>query len=475
MLLPALTYSARYPLRGPSRLTDLGLLSGYGGADLALYTLGMALMFGLYALALREVRRLPARSALPAVFGCALLLAVAFLPMYPATAVDVFGYAVWSRLYTVYGADPMATPALPYLTDPVLAPVREGLWAYQPSPYGPLWRHLAAPISALTGDRLVVAVAGFKLLAALALLAGGGVIAWTLARLQPSNAAAGALLYLWNPLALWEVAGNGHNDAVMAAPLLLAFLAWSRRRDTFILPLLLAAALIKFAALLLLPLAALAVWRRAPDARARGRTLITSGCLGVAVVAFAFYPFYGVAAVALSVRAQSGVFLVSPANVVVGLLRDCLPQEFVSTLMGLMALTALSATLSALGLVVWRRPASLPRASFELLYVFLLGVTWYFQGWYLVWPLALAALVPPGWPSWRMLAWTAGAMASYVVFIWVRAWHVVDGDNLLRLGVAVITLPTALLTLAELRARTRRAAPPRHIGRSSSGGVNATE
>jgi zinc transporter ZupT len=99
----------------------------------------------------------------------------------------------------------------------------------------------------------------------------------------------------------------------------------------------------------------------------------------------------------------------------------------------------------------------LPRACFEVLFVFLVAVTTYFQGWYLLWPLALAGLLPWGWPAWRMVAWTGGAMAAYALFIWVRAWWIPGGPEILRVAMPVIAGPVLALMLIEavtlLRAR----------------------
>ncbi len=91
----------------------------------------------------------------------------------------------------------------------------------------------------------------------------GWVIAQALTATRPADAASGALYYLWNPLVLWEGAGNGHDDVVMCLPVLLAFLAWVRRWDRAVIPLLVVAALIKYVTVLLLPIAAVALWRRA--------------------------------------------------------------------------------------------------------------------------------------------------------------------------------------------------------------------
>ncbi len=66
------------------------------------------------------------------------------------------------------------------------------------------------------------------------------------------------LIYAWNPLAVWEFAGNGHVDALAIGFLALALLAFAWRRPAWTGVALAAAALVKF----LPAVAAPALWRR---------------------------------------------------------------------------------------------------------------------------------------------------------------------------------------------------------------------
>src|ERR1700712_355810 len=265
MAAVTLAFAWRYPLGANSQtLTDIGKLSRYGGSAFAGYVAGMLVLFGCYILALRESRHLSSRQTLPAVFGCAALMAIGMSWMYPVSAIDVFLYAVRSRLLTTYGVNPISVPFHSYPADPWNAFITAD-WAARVSPYGPLWNLLVAPITWLAGDHMLVALIGFKMLAMVSLLAGG----WAIVRIGMAvgreDVATGALLYLWNPLVLWEGLGNGHNDIVLTLPLLLALLAWFTRRDALVIPLLVIAALIKYVTLPLIPLAAIALWCRAPD------------------------------------------------------------------------------------------------------------------------------------------------------------------------------------------------------------------
>lgn len=454
MLAPVLYFAWRYPLRGNThRLADIGTLSRYGRDEFALFLGGIVLLVVLYVLALRETRRLPARRALPAVFSCGTALAAGMAHMYPVNAIDIFIYSAHSRLFTTYGANPIATFAKDYPADPWLQ-YASRQWAAYESPYGPLWSLIAAPITALAGDQIAVALIGFKLLALVSLVGGSWVIARVLLRTRSAPAATGALFYLWNPLVLWEAVGNGHNDVVMTLPVLLALLAWATRRDVLVIPLLLVAALIKYVPVVLIPLAAVALWRRAESPAARRHLAAGTIMVCVLVGALGLYPFYDLRAIQSSMAHHSAIFRLSPAAIALDLFRGRFPANEIRRWSTLAGITGVVLALVWQSIILWKRPSRLPRAMFEVVFVFLLVARWNFTAWYLIWPVGLAALVCVGWPAWRMIGWTTSALASYGLFIWLEAWWHPKPATLHMAGVITLIGAAVLLTLAELASRT---------------------
>ncbi|HET8980367.1 MAG TPA: hypothetical protein VFN87_19605 [Solirubrobacteraceae bacterium] len=473
MLVPAAYFAWRYPLAGnTARLVDIGIMSNYRPAGFVTFVGGLGVLFVLYALALRESRRLPARQALPAVFAIAAGLGLLMALMYPVNAIDLFIYAVRSHLFTAHGVDPNAITPSTFRGDPWV-PFAGG-WVNAVSPYGPLWNLLAAPVTWLAGDRLGAALFGFKALALAAYLAGGWAVAGA-TRDRPAGTPSGALFYLWNPLVLWEGVGNGHNDLVVAFLLALSLLAWTRHRDDWVIPPLVLATLVKYVTALLLPLAVVALWRRVPAGPDRRRLVLLT--LGVSVLAaiVALSPFFDVVAVWRSVRDQQNIILSSPLELALTLpaLLNRFPAGAIERWgMGL----GEAATLLALGvaaLALWTRPARLAAACFEVLYVFLLLATWNFRPWYLIWLVAAAAVLPGRWPALRTALWTAGALGGYAVLIWLRAWWGNGHDlRLVAVAVGVIFAPTALATLAELgwrAVRVTRTTPVGVAGRTGAG------
>jgi hypothetical protein len=248
----------------------------------------------------------------------------------------------------------------------------------------------------------------------------------------------------------------------MMVPVLAAVLAWVAGRDRFVIPLLVTAVCIKYVAVLALPVAAVTIWRRQPTASGRIRVFGFSAIVSAVVVAVSCAPFFDVAAIWSSINQQGSIFLTSPAAVALSILRDRLPEGSARPLViavgsGLMAIALLISLVR-----VWRNPAWFPRALYETMFIFLLIATWNFRVWYLIWLVALAAALPLGWPAWRAIAWTAGGLAGYALFIWVWHWWRVDFAIIQPVGVAILTGPAVVLTVAELArsVRRRRAQPP---------------
>ena len=131
---------------------------------------------------------------------------------YPATAVDVFGYVAHGRLFALHQVNPFIfAPAefpgdaiIPYLAFP-----------NEPSQYGPVWVLLNGALSILARGDLLVEVLLYKGVAAVAHLAGAGLVFSIALRLGARRPMARASAYLWNPMLLWEMIGNAHNDGVM--------------------------------------------------------------------------------------------------------------------------------------------------------------------------------------------------------------------------------------------------------------------
>jgi alpha-1,6-mannosyltransferase len=455
MALILAAFAWHYPLAGnTSHLADIGTLSSYRTTAYVGYLGGIILLFACYLLGWRVSLAMPHGRAAAAVFTFGTAMVAAMGAMYPVNAIDLFIYAVRSRLFTAHGADPIAVSPNAFPADPLLH-FASAEWADDVSPYGPLWTWIAAPVTWLSGDRIAVALIAFKVLSAVSVLAGAWLIYRIVAVDRPERAATGALLYLWNPLVLWEGVGNGHNDVVLVVPMLLALLVWKRRRERWVIPLLVVAALIKYVTVLLLPIVSVAVWRRAGSSVQRANVIASSLALSLGAALIGLAPFYDLGAIRRSLERQGDILLTSPAAVAVDLIAhqsDPGPARDLVKLAGVAVL---------LGCILWqmsavrRDPDALAGAAFEVLFVYLLVASWQFRSWYLIWLVALAAVLVESRPVVRMVAWTAGAMAAYALFIWVWHWWQVDFPTIQRVAVALIFGPVVLVTCAQIVAKHR--------------------
>ena len=136
---------------------------------------------------------------------------------------DIFSYVMYGRIAAVHAANPYIQPPADFASDPFLAWVFP-FWRDQPSVYGPAWTDLSWLLSLLTGtlDNLGQ-VATYRLALVVCDTATLAVLWWLLGRLQPCDRPRCFLVYAWNPLVLFDLSANAHNDGPMLALLLLGF------------------------------------------------------------------------------------------------------------------------------------------------------------------------------------------------------------------------------------------------------------
>jgi hypothetical protein len=201
--VPASEHAGGFPgwLAGPFHRLDFVLLPPRG----ALLLVAMLVAY-LVVLACARAGAIPTRLGMGAVLAAHLI----FLLAPPLFSAEVFGYVDYARLTVLHGLDPYVHGAADAARDPAVPFVR---WRDIPTPYGPLFTVLSAPLAWLS---VPAALWACKALAA-SLSLGCCALVWRIAQrrdLEPSRA---VLFVGLNPLLLAYGVGGAHNDFLLLA------------------------------------------------------------------------------------------------------------------------------------------------------------------------------------------------------------------------------------------------------------------
>ncbi len=303
----------------------------------------------------------------------ALAVAIQLTPLAAPLLLSSDAWTYWDqgRIAAVHHANPYTAVPADFPGDPAL-PYVGSAWRHSSSVYGPVFQLPAEPIALVAGSSPDAAAWIYKSLAAAALLTAVGLTA----RLARRKAFACAFVG-WNPLLAVHFAGGGHNDAWMATLVLaaLAFAATGRRQLAGAAWAL--AILLKWVAVLLLPL-------RALEARATGRKVEHLGfaiaAAAVVVIATLHYGVHWVDAFGpLARNANHGTKFSLPHRLSTLGVPHSVAVGFCAALF-----------VVAYAWLVWQ--ALRGRARLGLAMALFLLATPYLAAWYVVWAAPLAAV-----------------------------------------------------------------------------------
>jgi alpha-1,6-mannosyltransferase len=257
-----------------------------------LYVLATIALFWVYArllsVAWREGLNQVSARTLALGFGCFFTVLQVF--EVPRLSGDAFSYMAHGYLGQIPGSSPLlrttgevaATPLGPRLAEYGWTPVA-GI-----TPYGVLWTRLEMAIMHVTTD-VPTALLLLKSAVVLSSLACAVCIWVFVGRTAPRSRLTATLAYLWNPLFLFEFAGEAHNDAIMVAFVLAGLVAISARRPTGAGVALMLGVLTKYVPLLLVPpqFAYLARTRKNTGRLALSLALALAVSVGIAAILYA--------------------------------------------------------------------------------------------------------------------------------------------------------------------------------------------
>jgi tetratricopeptide (TPR) repeat protein len=255
----------------------------------AVFGVALLLSFGGYLLAARRARRAGAgrRGWFWLLLGvqaatCSWLAVQPYL-----SSQDIFSYAFYTHILLWYHRNPYLAVPRDFPFDPLYSAI---FWKDQPSNYGPIWTYVSALAPLLAGPRVGLTILGLKAITIGSALASTPLLWSALGQLRPEQRVLGTLLFAWNPLLLLEAAEAGHNDVLMALFLVLSIWCWSRQWRTAGVLMLTLGALVKYVAILLIPLYLYCWWRETNESPLR--ICLRPGILSLLVTVAAFAPVY---------------------------------------------------------------------------------------------------------------------------------------------------------------------------------------
>jgi hypothetical protein len=192
----------------------------------------------------------------------------------PRTSSDLWSYAMYGRMVTVYDKSPYEHVPAEFRPDPFLHRVSPR-WRHRASVYGPLFVGVSVLAAWVAGPSALAARLLFQLLAALALTL-------TLILVWRTTHQLAALIFLGlNPVLVVIVVNGGHNDALIGLALLIASMFALGRRPGAAGALIGLAALIKLTAGLALIGLVLWAWRH----QRKRFALVATGTTALVVLA----------------------------------------------------------------------------------------------------------------------------------------------------------------------------------------------
>jgi alpha-1,6-mannosyltransferase len=363
----------------------------------AVFVTGTLALFALFVTLLLVCAKsgLPSRKARVLVIAFPVVYNLLFVLVPPRLSIDLLSYISHGYIEATLDANPLVKPSS-IVADTPLGPelARYGWRPVHPaSPYGPLWTRVeAAIVQAVHGVRLQMVV--LKLVVVAASL-GSALLIWhILAYVRPDQRSLGTLSYLWNPLIVVEIAGEGHNDSVMVFLVLLALFLTIRGRGGGGLVAMSLGVLTKYLPLFLLPLQIVHLWH----ARVTGARFAKQVAIGVAVgAALTLILFGGLWAgpdtlTGVRASAQSGSTGSTP-TMIVSVVTRLVFSPIVETVVEVAVVTGFVVFLGRTAASVTGMDHLLRAcASVSLVYVLLVSPAYW--PWYAVMPAALLALVP---------------------------------------------------------------------------------
>lgn len=223
------------------------------------------------------------------IIGLGIILYIILFVVAPFGSLDIFNYIYRARIFTVYGENPYFIAPASFPFDVMDTFVGSRFAKSLPIIYGPAWAIVTFIPSSIFRNNIFLVFLSIKFIVLIFHFANARLIYRIINIIRPEAAIYSLMLYLWNPLIVFEFANNAHNDAMLLFFLLLAVFFLVKRRFILVLPALILSVLVKYQTAILLPFFIVALWKTMPAEKIK--TLIYSFGVSVIFIIVSIFPF----------------------------------------------------------------------------------------------------------------------------------------------------------------------------------------
>lgn len=239
-----------------------------------------------------------------------IVLSLSLSLLLPLTSNDLYSYVYQGRVWSVFGLNPYVHTYSSLFQDN-FSPVLNNYWSFRTSPYGPLFTVFSGFFTYIFQASLLGSLLSLKIFFASLNIAVGVLIY----RFRFSLAS--FYLYAFNPLVLFEVAINGHNDICLVFFLIWSIILASRSKNKSVFwsfLLLFFSIAIKYLSLVLIPIWLIIFWREASSRRSRFHVILNFILAGLTSLLLYWYFFPNLSIFIASLLEQGRLvhFLKSP-------------------------------------------------------------------------------------------------------------------------------------------------------------------
>jgi hypothetical protein len=415
-----------------SGVSPTTLVNGYPNLLLALFVLAFVLALVASRVGTKVARERLTSKDRSLLFWTVCLLTGAFGVIFifapGVMSQDIFLYATYGRMASLYNVNPYVVSPTAYTTElfHVFLLHKELGVAH----YGPLWIDTTLPVVLIARASVANILFGFRLLGFIFNMANAMLIWVILAKLKPEMRIAGVILFSWNPLVLLTGVSEAHYEIVVITFLLLGALLFQRRSFLLSWVFLLLATLLNVFCLLLLPFFLKLLWKETRVMRGGWRFLwwLALTSLSAVIVVLAFAPYArGVGLMGIVLNLE-GTFLEENAVHSLDAAILYLPMGFPLFLSWLSApyhwMILAGVTIGGLLLFgLW---------LVDTLELALLFSSWIFLGltvvlpvhwpWFVLVPLALSIVSMSRYTILLAILFTMGAALEYYFLLWSKVW-----------------------------------------------------